>query len=443
MELNKTDNTSDNLNVPNINRPRVVIIGGGFGGLSLIKYLDKKKFQIVLIDKHNYHTFQPLLYQVATGALEPDSIAYPLRRYVKKYGDIHFRLGVVENIDTKNNQIRTSIGDISYEYLIIATGSKTNYFGNKEIEENAVSMKSVPNALDLRSLILENLELAILQTNHEKRNALLHFVIVGGGPTGVELAGALADLKKYVFREEYHDLNIDNLQITLVEGSDRLLHAMNKKSSKATYDALKKLGVNIHLNSIIKKYDGDKVVIGGGDELMTKNVIWTAGVLGDHPEGIDQELLLPGNRIKVDAYCRMMPYENIFIIGDVACMQLDDLPRGHPMVAPGAIQMGEYVAKSLNTYYYHQKLPAKFKYKDKGSMSTIGRNKAVVNIGRLKFKGAFAWFTWLFIHLMSIVGFRNRLIVFVSWFQSYFTNNTALRLIIRPFVNNKRKGGLG
>lgn len=431
-------NCKNDLNVPDLeDKKRVIVIGGGFGGLSLIKHLDKKKFQIVLIDQHNYHTFQPLLYQVATGALEPDSIAYPLRKYVKSFGDLHFRLGRVKEIKAKEKLLITSMGNIDYDYLVLATGSKTNFFGNKEIEANAMAMKTVPHALDLRSLILQNLELAILETNQDKRDALLHFVIVGGGPTGVELAGAIADLKKYVFKEEYHDLNIDNLRITLVEGAPHLLHVMSEKSSTHTNRFLSGLGVNIITHTVVSEYDGERAKLNDGSEILTKNVIWTAGVKGNHPEGIDAEQLVPGDRIKVDTFCRVENMESIFAIGDIAAMITEDFPRGHPMVAPTAIQMGQYVGRYMNHYLDTEEKPDPFKYKDKGSMATIGRNKAVVDLGKLKFTGMFAWFTWLFVHLMSIVGFRNRLVVFVNWCLSYFTFNSALRLIIRPF--NKRE----
>ncbi|MFA8449064.1 MAG: NAD(P)/FAD-dependent oxidoreductase [Bacteroidales bacterium] len=429
-----TKKCGNDLNVPDLeNKERVIVIGGGFGGLTTIKHLNKKKFQIVMIDQHNYHTFQPLLYQVATGALEADSIAYPLRKYVKSFGDLHFRMGKVKEIDTDKNLLITSMGKINFDYLIIATGSKTNYFGNKEMQENAMAMKTVPHALDLRSLILQNLELAILETDPVKRDALLHFVIVGGGPTGVELAGAIGDLKKYVFREEYHDLNIDNLQITLVEGSDRLLHVMSEKSSSNTHKFLKSLGINIFINSIISHYDGEKVIIGEDKIINTKNVIWTAGVKGNHPEGLNEDFFVPGNRIKVNEYCQLTEHPNIYAIGDIAAMITDDFPRGHPMVAPTAIQMGAFAAKMLNHYRNTDKKPSAFKYKNKGSMATIGRNKAVAELGSLRFKGFFAWLAWLFVHLMSIVGFRNRMIVFINWSLSYLTFNSALRLIIRPF----------
>lgn len=429
--------TSTTLNLPASEKPRLVIIGGGFAGITLVKALNKNDFQIVVIDQNNYHTFQPLLYQVATGGLEPDSIAFPLRKYVKRFGSLFFRLAEVQQLLPDKNQLITSHGILNYDYLVVATGARTNYFGNANLERYTMGMKTVSEALNLRSLILQNLEQAIVTKDPLKRQALMNFVIVGGGPTGVELAGALAELKRFVFKEEYHDLKMDDMQVFLIEGSPKLLGGMSEKSSKRTLGFLKKLGVQVFLNCRINDYDGHKVEIENGSPILSENVIWAAGVKAAPIAGMEQAATGHGSRLLTDAYSYVKGFENCFAVGDVALMEGDiHYPKGHLQVAPVAIQQAELLAKNLSRLI-HQKALKPFQYKDKGSMATIGRKKAVVDVAGLFFSGTFAWFVWLFVHLMSIVGFKNRLATLLQWFSNYINFNSALRLIIRPYQPKK------
>ncbi len=429
--------SKNTLNIPDSQLPRLVIIGGGFAGITLVKALNKNDFQIVVIDQNNYHTFQPLLYQVATGGLEPDSIAYPLRKYVKRFGNLFFRLAEVQQLLPEKKQLITSHGTLNYDYLVVATGARTNYFGNANLEHYTMGMKTVPEALNLRSLILQNLEQAIVTKEPLKRQALMNFVIIGGGPTGVELAGALAELKRFVFKIEYHDLKMDDMQVFLIEGSPRLLGSMSEKSSKRTLGFLKNLGVKVFLNCHINDYDGHKVEIENGIPIPSKNVIWAAGVKAAPLAGMEQATTGHGGRLLTNEYSYVKGFENCFAVGDVALLEGDPhYPKGHPQVAPVAIQQAELLAKNLSRLI-HQKTLKPFRYKDKGSMATIGRKKAVVDVAGLFFSGTFAWFVWLFVHLMAIVGFKNRLATLLQWFSNYINFNSALRLIIRPYQPKK------
>ena len=421
------------MNIPDSNLPRVVIIGGGFAGVNLAKSLANKDVQVVLVDKHNYHTFQPLLYQVSSSGLEPDSIAYPLRKIIKKHKNSFFRLAEVQHIDANNNEIQTSIGHLTYDYLVIATGTKTNYFGNAAIETNSMPMKSVPQALNIRSLILQNLEKAAIANTKEERNAFLNFVIVGGGPTGVELAGAIAELKNHILPRDYHDLNSEDMQIHLLEGNERVLPPMSKHASKKSEAFLKGLGVNVHTNTFVKDYDGKIVTTNSNLVLHSETLIWAAGVTGAPVMGLDATSLIErANRYKVNRYNQVEGYERIFALGDIASMSTESYPNGHPQVAQPAIQQGKLLGKNLLRLIKNKPLQP-FTYNDKGSMATIGRNKAVVDLKHFKFGGFFAWFIWMFIHLMSLVGFRNRVIVFFNWTYNYINFDKAARLIIRPF----------
>lgn len=429
----------DSLNIPKTNLPRVVIIGGGFGGLKLIRKLDKtKRFQTVLIDKRNYHTFQPLLYQVSSAGLEVDSIAYPLRKTIKKKThQAFFRLGEVKSIDPVNHMVHLNIGHIIYDYLVIATGSKTNFFGNKEIEKYAMRMKTVPQAVNIRSLIIENLEEATITKAKEKRQALLNFVIAGGGPTGVELAGAIAELRKNVVPRDYIDISTDEIQIHLLEGKDRLLGPMSEKSSANAKKSLEKMGVQLHLGSLVKSFDGRTVMTNDGTEFKTEAFVWTAGVTGAPISGLKEDVLIEGaNRYKVNVFNQVEGYETIFAIGDIALMQNEKYPKGHPMVAQPAIQQGEQLAKNFVRILDGQKLKP-FTYRDKGSMATIGRNRAVVDLKHSHFSGIFAWFIWMFVHLWFLIGFRNRVVTFFNWSYRYINYDRASRIIIRPFKENR------
>ena len=421
------------MNIPKSNHPRIVIVGGGFAGVSLVKQFANKKVQIVLLDKRNYHTFQPLLYQVSSSGLEPDSIAYPLRKIIKKHDNIFFRLAEVSTIDPKSQQLITDIGSLSYDYLVIATGTKTYYFGNKAIETNSMPMKNVPQALNIRSLILQNFEKATIASSMEEREALLNFVIVGGGPTGVELAGAIAELKNHILPRDYHDLNAKDMQIHLLEGSSRVLPPMSEHASKKALEFLEKLGVIVHCNTFVKDYNGLVVSTNNGLILETETLIWAAGVTGNPIQGLNAEVLVDkANRYRVNRYNQVIGYHNIFALGDIAYMETERFPKGHPQVAQPAIQQGKLLGKNLIKLIEGKPLKA-FEYRDKGSMATIGRNKAVVDLKAYKFAGFFAWFVWMFVHLMSLVGFRNRVVVFFNWTYNYINFDKAARLIIRPF----------
>lgn len=417
-------------NIPDSNLPRIVIIGGGFAGLTLAKKIDPKRYQVVVLDKHNYHTFQPLLYQVATAGLEPDSIAYPLRKIFQEIEGLHFRLAEVKHIDPSKKIISSEIGELHFDYLVIATGSKTNYFGNQKIESLSIPMKSLPEALNLRSLILQNFEASILTSDLKERERLMNYVIVGGGPTGVELAGALAELKSHVLPADYPDLDLRRMTIHLVEASPRLLNGMSDKAGKTAHKYLQKLGVNVWLNTAVQDYDGSSVTT-AEKKLPASTLIWAAGVTGAIIEGISTEYQ-KGGRFSVDATNQIIGLEGIYAIGDVAVMMDEKHPKGHPMVAPVAIQQAENLANNLHRISNGIAL-IPFQYKNKGSMATVGRNKAVVDLGKLKFKGFSAWMVWMFVHLMSLVGFRNRVIALINWSLSYLSYDRGIRLIVRPY----------
>ena len=421
------------MNIPTSKNPRVVIIGGGFAGIAISKKLRNRNVQVVLIDKHNYHTFQPLLYQVATGGLEAGSIAYPIRKVIQEFKDFYFRMTSVKEIDTKHHKIITEIGDLHYDYLVIATGSKTNYFGNKEIERNSMSMKTIPQSLNIRSLILENFEQAVLIRNQADRNTLINFVLVGAGPTGVELAGALAEMKKAILQKDYPDLDIDKMQINLIQSGDRILNTMSEKSSKAAEKFLLDLGVKIWKNVRVTNYDGRTITTNTNLTFDSATVIWTAGVQGAKIAGLDSKSLVEKvERIRVNQYNQVVGYENIFAIGDICSMETEQYPQGHPMMAQPAIQQGKLLGENL-IKLIHKKSMIPFEYNDKGSMATIGRNLAVVDLPHYHFSGIFAWFVWMFVHLFSLIGFKNKSVVFLNWVYNYIRFDREGRLIIRPF----------
>ena len=421
------------MNIPDVGLPRIIVIGGGFGGISLIKKLRREKVQIVLFDRHNYHTFQPLLYQVSTAGLEPDSIAYPLRKIFRKFVDFHFRMAEVEHINTDENLVQTSVGNLSYDYLVIATGTKTNYFGSESIAKNSMPMKTVPQALNIRSLILQNIEIADRVKDETQRKRLLNFVIAGGGPTGVELAGALAEFRRGILENDYPELDEDEMEVHLVEGENRLLPPMSETVSKKAAGFLEKLGVQLHLNTFISDYDGETVSTKDGKTFQTATFIWAAGVTGAPIQGIDGgALIAKANRYKVDVYNKVEGFNNIFALGDIALMESEDYPRGHPQVAQPAIQQGKHLGLNFRRMLKGEQMKP-FKYFNKGTMATVGRNKAVVDVGKFHFGGAIAWFLWMFVHLWFLVGFRNRVVTFFNWTYNYINYDKAARLIIRPF----------
>lgn len=421
------------MNIPKLNLPRLVIIGGGFAGLKLARKIDTRYYQVVLLDRNNYHTFQPLMYQVATAGLEPDSIAYPLRKTLKRKKHTHIRMCEVIKVNQTNKTIDTSIGSITYDKLIIATGADTNYFGNENIIRHAMPMKSLLESLNLRSLILQQFEKATNSTSVEEQNELMSFVIVGGGPTGVELAGALAELKKHVLPKDYPDLDIRRMQIHLVEASKRLLNGMSEKASKNAEKYLGKMAVNIWTDTKVNDYDGHLIQT-SKENFKSQTLIWAAGVKAIYPEGIDPQLF--HGRIQVNEYNELVENPDIFAMGDCAVMPTEKHPNGHPMLGSVAQQQGKALAKNLKRWAKKQKAKP-FKYKDKGTMATVGRNKAVVDLPRFKFGGFFAWLTWMFVHLMLLVDFRSRIVVFVNWVWSYINFDRGTRLIVRKFKPNK------
>ncbi len=423
------------MNIPDIDLPRVVIIGCGFAGLKFAKNLDSRKYQTVLIDKNNYHTFQPLLYQVASSGLEPDSIAYPIRKIFKGKPRFHFRMTDTKYIDTQKMLVETSIGTISYDYLVIATGATSNFFGLKNIEKHSISMKSLTDALDLRSLIIQNFEYALNTNDLAERESLMNFVIVGAGPTGIELAGALSELRSHVLPKDYPDLDIRRMQIHVVEASDRVLSSMSTIASEKTEKYLKERDIHIWLDTMVKDYDGNTIFT-NNKNLKSKTLIWAAGIKADFPIGIDADS--GDNRIITNEYNTVINHENIFAIGDVSKIVSEKEPNGHAMLASVAGQQGLHLAKNFNRMARKKKfLP--FRYKDKGTMATIGRNKAVVDLSFFKFGGFLGWLTWMFVHLMLLVDYRSRVLVFINWMWSYFNYDKSTRLIVRKYVGVEKQ----
>ncbi|OJW18329.1 NAD(P)/FAD-dependent oxidoreductase [Mucilaginibacter sp. 44-25] len=420
--MNKQDNK----------KPRVIIIGGGFGGVQLAKKLKNAPVEVLLLDKHNYHTFQPLLYQVATGAIEADSIGFPIRRIFSRQKNFTFHLANVDHIDTASNTVITTAGNYTYDYLVIATGANTNFFGNQELEHYAMPMKNIAEALNIRSLMLQNLEKALVTTDKAERDALLTFVIVGGGPTGVELAGAISELRKFILCKDYPGLCNADMRVYLVEGKPEVLAAMSSKASLKAKEFLKEMDVVIYNGVHVSSYNGLVLKIDDGKVIQTRNVLWAAGVKGEIPGGMPEEVVAKGGRLITDNINRVKGYSNIFAIGDVAAVQSEANPAGYPGVAQVALQQGKHLAKNLRNIV-EGKPTTPFVYYDLGTMATIGRNKAVADIKKFKFQGFFAWLLWMFVHLLSLAGFTNKAVVFLNWAINYFTRNSDNRLIIRYF----------
>ncbi len=417
-----------NLNIPNIDLPRIVIIGCGFAGLKFVRTISSKDYQVVLLDQNNYHTFQPLMYQVASGGLEPDSIVYPIRKVFKGKEHFHFRMTTVSAVNAELKELTTDIGILKYDFLVIATGATTNFFGIKNIQKYGYTMKSLRESLDLRSLILQNFEKALNISDIKQREQYMSFVIVGGGATGIELAGALAELKKNVLPNDYPDLDIRQMQIHVIEASTRILSGMSENASRKSHRFLKSLGINVWLNTVVLDYDGENVIT-NTNNFSTRTLIWSAGVMGA-PIGSMENSVNKSNRILTDEYNKVLGHDTIFAIGDVASVSSELNGKGHLMLASVAAQQGDHLAKNFNAYIKGKEM-IPFKYKDRGTMATIGRNRAVVDLPYLKFSGGIAWFVWMFLHLMLLVDFRNRLIVFVNWAWSYFNYDKGLRLIVR------------
>nr|WP_293838172.1 NAD(P)/FAD-dependent oxidoreductase [uncultured Arsenicibacter sp.] len=421
------------LNIPDTKKPRVVIIGGGFGGINLAKNLKSDDFQIVMFDKQNYHGFWPLLYQVATAGLEPDAIAEPLRKLFDDCDDFHFRLVKVTGVDTTRKVVRTLIGELPYDYLVIASGSKTNYFGNKQIQQNAFPMKQMTDALNLRSQLLQSFEQASMTKDPDIRQALLNFVIVGGGPTGVELAGSLAEMRKHVLPSDYPGLDFSRMNIYLVEGLDRVLPPMSPEASEKTRKYLDEMGIHIKVKTMVESYDGETVTFKGGEQIRTQTLIWAAGVQGSLIDGLPADAI-ERSRILVNEISQVNGTRDVFAIGDVALMKTTDYPNGHPGVAQPAIQQGSLLAKNL-LRLSKQQAPEPFKYFDKGSLAIIGRYRAVADLPKkLHLSGFVAWIAWLFVHIWYLIGFRSKLVVLSNWLYRFFTYDRGTRIIIRPHV---------
>jgi NADH dehydrogenase len=415
-----------------LNKPKILIVGGGFGGIALAKSFKNKDVEVLLIDQNNYHNFQPLMYQVATGGLEPGSIAYPIRRIFRKYRNVTFRMAQVAEVDLAKSQLITSIGNFSYDYLIIATGSQNNFFNFEPVKDKLLTLKSIPDALNLRSYLFQNLEKALANRGEEPLEEIINIAIVGGGPAGLELAGALAEMKKYVIPKDFPDLDLSKMNINLYEAAPKLLSAMSGPASEKSLEYIKNLGVNVFLNAKVNSYDGSTIVLADGTTFVTDTVIWTAGVKGAPIKGLPATAIVGGNRISVNGYNQIVGTERCFAIGDVAAHLTAENPKGLPMLAPVAQQQGALLAKNIINLNGGKPLLA-FRYKDKGSMATIGRKRAVVDLPHYKFQGGFAWLVWMFVHIFSLVGFRNKAVAFFDWFANYLSYDRPLGLIIRPF----------
>lgn len=421
--------------IPAARNPRVVVIGGGFAGLSLVKHLKNKAVDVVLFDQNNHHQFLPLLYQVATSGLAPDSIVFPFRKIFRNYKNLTFRMARVDEILPKEKKVRTPIGEVHYDYLVIAGGSKNNFFADDGFSRNGQGLKSVVEALDIRSQLLQNLEKATTLCNEEEKSLYSSVAIVGAGPAGVEMAGALAEFKKFVVPEDYPELKYSNIKITLLEGTNRVLSAMPQKLSDKTLRYLTRMGVDVRLNTLVKSYDGKTVLLNTGETIEAATFVWTAGVKANEFPGISDDTNKSMGRIPVDEFHRVKNIENVFAIGDVAVMQTPAYPNGHPMVAQPAIQQGKNLAKNILRQINGKPLQA-FRYNDKGSLATIGKKRAVAQIAGLTFGGFTAWVIWSVVHLMSIVGVRNRLIIGLSWLLNYFSYDKGDRVIIRKKYSN-------
>jgi NADH:quinone reductase (non-electrogenic) len=421
---------------------KVVIAGAGFGGLRLARKLNNKPgIEVILVDRVNYHQFQPLFYQVATAGLDASNISFPLRKVFHKSKNVRIRLAELKEIITAENKIITSKEEIEYDILVLALGTETNFFGNPQLIDNAFPMKSTVEALQLRHKLISNFEEALLVKGPAELQRLMNIVVVGGGPTGVELSGALAGMKSYVLPKDYPELDFSKMNIYLLEGNDRTLATMSEKSSADSLRYLKKLGVIVNTKTIVSNYDGNNVQLKDGSIIPAKTVIWTAGVTGAVPDGLDRSLIARGNRLIVDRQNKLKNFSNIYVLGDLAYMETPKYPHGHPQLASVAIQQGTTLAKNLIKLQRNDTKLLKFKYYDKGTMATVGRNLAVVDIPKpkLHFGGFIAWFIWMSLHLMLILGVKNRFFVFCNWLYNYFTYDQSLRLIFPEFYRTKKK----
>lgn len=418
-------------------KKKLIIIGAGFAGIELAKKADKNYFDVVLIDKINHHQFQPLFYQVATSQIEPSSISFPLRFIFKGDKSVQIRLTEVINIHPTDNSISTTIGDLSYDYLVIASGCTTNTFNNKAIEKNVFTLKSTYDAIAIRNHIITVFE-KIITADTKSKESLLNLVIVGAGPTGVELAGAFAEIKKYILPKDYPGIDFSKFSIYLIEGSKRTLSAMSTKASETSLKYLDKLGVQVITETFVKDYDGVTATLSNGKAIPTATLIWAAGIKGNQIEGLDENIGVANSRIQVNRQNRVKGYNNIFAVGDIAYMTTPKYPKGHPQVANVAINQAKLLSLNLKNILL-DRTQKEYEYKDLGAMATVGRNKAVVDLPFIKFKGYIAWLIWMFLHLMLILTVRNKMIIFINWAWTYMTKNSSLRLILKP--NKYEKNG--
>lgn len=421
------------INIHRNQKKRVVIVGGGLGGLRLAEDLYGSGMQVVLIDKNNFHQFPPLIYQIASAGIDPSSISFPFRQIFRKRKDFYFRMAEARMVDTEKKILQTSIGKIDYDYLVLAAGATTNFFGNKNIEEWAIPMKTVPEAMGLRNALLSNFERALTCATEEERQELLNVVIVGGGATGVEIAGALSEMKRYVIPYDYPDMDSSLMHIYLIEAGDRLLAGMSQDSSKKAYDFLKSMGVDIQFGKMVTDYRDHKVIMKDGTEIPTRTFLWVSGIRANAMPGISEDHLGRGFRFKVDQFNRIPGLNDVFAIGD-QCLQTTDpaYPNGHPQVAQVAIQQAKNLAKNIkriNEGHADDNSLTPFKYNNLGSMATIGRNKAVVEIGKFHSQGFIAWILWLVVHLRSILGVKNKMMVLLNWLWKYVSYNDSIRMI--------------
>ena len=412
----------------------IVIIGGGFAGLNLAKELDKNKFRVTILDKNNFHSFPPLFYQIASSGLEPSSISFPFRREMRRLKNTNYHFGEVLEIDSKNSTVRTQFETIKYDQLVIASGTTNNFFNQPELKEKVHTLKSTAEAIRLRNEILDRLERACITTDRERRRQLLSFVVVGGGPSGVEVAGALGEMKRYILNKEYPEIDIDDVRVILIEGTDRFLRTMSERASHDAKVYLGHLMIETRLNCMMKSYENNVLHLSTGEEIYCETLIWTAGITGNKINGISDDSITRGNRYIVDSNCKIKGYDNIYALGDIAYLEDETHPNGYPQVAQVAIQQAKHLAKQLNTG-----ADTAFKYVDKGSMATIGRNRAVCDLKFAYLYGRPAWATWMFIHLISILGMRNKVNVLINWVWAYLFYTTSLRLLIRPVKYPIRK----
>lgn len=418
-------------------RKKIVIVGAGFAGLRLAQELNNTEYDVLLLDRYNYHQFQPLMYQVATARLEPTSISFPLRKVFQKSKNVKIRITEVLSVDTQNKLVTTSLGNYEYDYLVISFGCTSNFFGNKNIEKYAYPMKSIPEALQLRNQILQNFE-DVLVTDPENAESLLNFVVVGGGPTGVELSGALAEMKRNILPKDYPEKDFSNLNVFLIEGSPHTLNVMSDLAKTASRQYLEDLGVKVITEMYVTDYDGEVVTLKSGEQIKTKNLIWAAGVTGNILNGLPPEVITRGNRIVVNRYNQVEGLDGVYAVGDIAFMKTPKYEFGHPQLANVALNQAGLLAQNFKNMLRGKPLK-EFEYHDKGSMATVGKRKAIVDLPKFSFKGRMAWFFWMFLHLMLILSVKNKLSIFVNWMMSYFYNDSTLRVILNSKTKEEKQ----